>query len=488
MFTSYFMRPLSRLTKQGRGGTVARNMTRAAWRVSLAAWLCAFFATATFSQSTSEQAVEGEALVKTWVQPEYPAELKAQKVQGEVSVSFIVDEAGKISDVRITKSSDPRFEPSVLAAIPQWTFDPAVSSGLKVASGVQVKWYFKLPYPKPGFLPPLESTPSSLPRKAAVAEFTPDPKYPEQLVARKLNGEVQLELEISNQGAVSDAKILFASSAEFIRAALDAVHGWKFKPATQGDLTLPDRKRSPLTFDYDDRLANDGKSPLQANGIELQVPEGMTVRAVCDTPPEMLAMLDPVFPQDLLAGNDAGEAEVLFTISQSGFPENVRLAKASHPSCGHALVAATEACMFKPAVLDGRAVEVHAVRKWHFTQPSAAAMPGESDEIRLLRTLKAGEAVSSAKGLDGKLKPLWRAMPVYPSALKAESASGRGEVEFIIDRTGRARAPKITSATHEEFGWAAATAISQWVFAPPTRGGEPVDVRVRIPLDFSPGK
>lgn len=430
--------------------------------------------------------MEGEALVKTWVQPEYPAELKNQKVQGEVQVQFIVDEQGAVKDPRILKSTDPRFDAAVLAAIPQWTFEPAVTSGLKVATGVKVKWLFKLPYPTPGFLPPLESTPSSLPRKASVAEFMPDPKYPEHLLPKKLNGEVMFELEISEAGAVSDARILFASSADFVLPALEAVKSWRFKPATQGDLALRDRKRSPITFEYDGTLANDGKTPLQANGIQLYVPDGMTERAVCDTPPDVLSLVDPVFPQELLAASEPGEAEVIFNITQRGFTENVRVLSASNSACGHALVAAVEALVFRPGVLDGRAVDLQASRRWRFVPPSPEPTDGESSEARLLRSLRAGEVVPTAKGLDAKLKPLWRAVPVYPTALKTEKVSGRGEVEFIIDRTGRARAPKVLSATREEFGWAAATAISQWVFAVPTRSGEPVDVRVRIPLEFNP--
>jgi len=39
-------------------------------------------------------------------------------------------------------------------------------------------------------------------------------------------------------------------------------------------------------------------------------------------------------------------------------------------------------------------------------------------------------------------------------------------------------------ATQAEFGWAAATALNQWVFNPLTRGGKPADVRVQVPFDF----
>jgi len=41
-------------------------------------------------------------------------------------------------------------------------------------------------------------------------------------------------------------------------------------------------------------------------------------------------------------------------------------------------------------------------------------------------------------------------------------------------------------ATSEESGWAAATAVSRWVFKAPRRDGKPVDVRVGIPSDSKP--
>ena len=71
-------------------------------------------------------------------------------------------------------------------------------------------------------------------------------------------------------------------------------------------------------------------------------------------------------------------------------------------------------------------------------------------------------------------------------ALRAEGPTGSAEIEFIIDREGRARLPRIVSASREEFGWAAATAIAQWVFDPPKKNGQPVDTRVRIPVSFTP--
>jgi TonB family protein len=74
---------------------------------------------------------------------------------------------------------------------------------------------------------------------------------------------------------------------------------------------------------------------------------------------------------------------------------------------------------------------------------------------------------------------------MYPTALKKNGRpSGQAVIEFVIDRDGRARLPRIVSASDEQFGWAAATAVSQWVFDMPRRNGQPVDVRVKIPFQF----
>jgi TonB family protein len=72
--------------------------------------------------------------------------------------------------------------------------------------------------------------------------------------------------------------------------------------------------------------------------------------------------------------------------------------------------------------------------------------------------------------------------------LLGEKPSGGATIQFIVDRTGRCRLARIVSATREEFGWAAATAVERWVFDPPRKKGETVDIRVSIPFTFNPPK
>ncbi|HET7537712.1 MAG TPA: energy transducer TonB, partial [Candidatus Didemnitutus sp.] len=129
----------------------------------------------------------------------------------------------------------------------------------------------------------------------------------------------------------------------------------------------------------------------------------------------------------------------------------------------------------------GNATPVRMKVAYEFTPPT------DGNLARLSSALQpGGEGISGPAGLDQRLRPLWRGFPVYPTALRGERLDWTAEIEFVIDRGGRARLVRVVSASREEFGWAAATAISQWVFERPLRQGEPVDVKVSIPVSFKP--
>jgi protein TonB len=66
-------------------------------------------------------------------QPDYPKELRGRKLEGVVSVIFVVDAAGKVQDPRAEKSSHAAFEKPAIEAVKRWKFEPAVKSGKRVA-------------------------------------------------------------------------------------------------------------------------------------------------------------------------------------------------------------------------------------------------------------------------------------------------------------------------------------------------------------------
>ncbi|HUG11653.1 MAG TPA: energy transducer TonB, partial [Opitutaceae bacterium] len=93
---------------------------------------------------------------------------------------------------------------------------------------------------------------------------------------------------------------------------------------------------------------------------------------------------------------------------------------------------------------------------------------------------------AKAKELDAPLRSSFAIPPVYPTALKRKGVDGTARIEVIVDKKGRAVLPRILEASEPEFGWAAATAVQRWRFDPPTVGGKPVEVKVVIPIRFTP--
>jgi protein TonB len=89
----------------------------------------------TFDVSELEKRPE----VVSSVPPQYPAELRKLKVEGAVTLVFVLDETGRVDDLRVENSSRPEFEKPALDAVRRWKFRP----GLK--AGQAVRTYMKLP-------------------------------------------------------------------------------------------------------------------------------------------------------------------------------------------------------------------------------------------------------------------------------------------------------------------------------------------------------
>jgi TonB family protein len=153
--------------------------------------------------------------------------------------------------------------------------------------------------------------------------------------------------------------------------------------------------------------------------------------------------------------------------------------EATHPDFGAALVAAVET--------------------WQFTAEAAQAAPEREFEYeftlarvpygarRLADVLREGGEISNrTAGLDAR--PVVQARPplVYPRGRRASGVAGSAKVEFVIDRSGLAQLPRVVEASAPEFAWAAVTCVNGMRFAPISRGGKPAELRVLLPLKFTP--
>ena len=424
--------------------------------------------------------VDGLALLREWHPPVYPPSALKARQSGMVTVRLIIDEAGRVTAARAMDDSEKEFIEPALAAVKSWTFTPALEEGRPVACCVETLVSFSPAVGQqketPKHLPPESQTLTPAPRKAPRASVSPPGNYPDVLLERKFGGLVHFACRVTAEGKIEQPRILAASHVDFVLPALASLTHWEFEPAMQGDLPMAAPVDGKMTFDS---MLNQVSAVLAANDITS--PEGTPPSVT----PEPIMIADPVWPYEALIKGDGGTAVVSFKVNESGSVSEVAVREATSPDFGAALVAAVEAGSFDRPVENHQVLQVALARKWEFKAIPADVSDTTNPVTRVVVAMRRGE-ISGAKGLDAKLAPIYRVRPVYPDALKARGGpAGRAEIEFIVDREGRVRLPRIVTATEPELGWAAATALAQWVFTPPTRAGTPVDVKVKIPIDFA---
>ena len=76
-------------------------------------------------------------------QPQSPTEMHGKKVEGVVSLIFVVDATGRVTNPRVEKSSHRAFEKPALDALKQWKFEPALKGGQRVPWKMRVSVRFQ---------------------------------------------------------------------------------------------------------------------------------------------------------------------------------------------------------------------------------------------------------------------------------------------------------------------------------------------------------
>ncbi len=301
------------------------------------------------------------------------------------------------------------------------------------------------------------------------------PAYPESLQDFRIRGEVKLAFDLDADGYVYNPEIVYATHPDFEKPALDISLSWRYRAARKDGQQVPARWEQTINSD----VITKGAEPFN---IPATPPDGTPESFRYDQPPSIRTLVQAVYPYELLMAGTNGSADVTFVVGDNGIPHEVTVGDSSHPEFGAALAAAMEAWRFIPAMKAGQPTPAVLKRalQFGFGEEDVLLNPS-SRRLRELMNYDSTAVVPSHE-LDQPLRPRKQPAPVYPE--KQTGKDGSATIEFIVDREGRAQLPRIISATEPEFGWSAATAVAQWEFDPPTRQGEPIDTRMRVPIVF----
>ncbi len=110
----------------------------------VAAGLLAMLVAGCASETTNEGPPDVQPKLIERVNPQYPLEMKQQGITGAVTVEYVIEKDGSVTDIKIVKSTDPRFSKEVVAAVSQWRFAPGMKKGRPMASRRQQTISFTL--------------------------------------------------------------------------------------------------------------------------------------------------------------------------------------------------------------------------------------------------------------------------------------------------------------------------------------------------------
>jgi protein TonB len=100
-----------------------------------------------------------------------------------------------------------------------------------------------------------------------------------------------------------------------------------------------------------------------------------------------------------------------------------------------------------------------------------------------------GEPTSDQAGfssLEVPPKTVHKVAAVYPAALQRAGIRGTVLLEFVVDESGAVISVRVVSSPNSMLSDLAVAAVAKWQFEPGKRDGQPVAMRMHVPLSFGP--
>ena len=324
------------------------------------------------------------------------------------------------------------------------------------------------------------------------------PKFPTAIEGKRPPRSIEVDYIVGLDGQTHDVLTVGEANDEYDAAAIKAVKKWRFKPGTRHGLAVITRIRQELAVPDDDSLE-------RRTGVSNIRPK----KDDTATPLPFIISDHVVFPFGALQAGQNGHATVRYMIGYGGRARQLAVENTSSPEFAQAAIAALESLYFIRPETQAALLYESRTSIFYFKADGLGNVTIHESAKRILRALvEHPQSIVSAKVLDAPLKLIRSVSPTRPSEFHGgkphissldlsensilaamsprppDGKAGEAIVEFYVDEDGFAQLPKVVSSTEPEFGAAAAQAISEWHFAPPTQGGNPVVVKVQVPVAF----
>jgi TonB family protein len=164
------------------------------------------------------------------------------RVEGVVRLSVVVNEQGEVARALIIGGGHPLLQPAALEAVKQWRYAPYLGPDGHAVPVITIVYVtFRLPPVAPVLVAPAQVTnmvvnrlpqePLKVSGKIQASKLLTrvDPAYPESAQRAHIQGVVDLEVLINEQGEVTRVRVLQGHPL-LEQAAMDAVKQWSYAP------------------------------------------------------------------------------------------------------------------------------------------------------------------------------------------------------------------------------------------------------------------
>lgn len=235
---------------------------------------------------------------------------------------------------------------------------------------------------------------------------------------------------------------------------------------------------------------------VQRGGLALAFLAGCGFAAAAgfwdDRAVKVIQTVDMQFPPSLLLnGTTQGQVRVVMEVDADGKLADFLVTGFTHRELALELQRSLPTFDFEPARQRGQPIrcrfEAVFTFEAHGAVLSLTPMATVGAYLRHTLTDEMTGMLARASELDQPLAAVHQIAPAHPRASRSRlPAAGSVQIDFYIDGEGRPRMPVVLRSTRDEFALAAVDALLQWRFAPPTRQGRPVAVRVVQEFVFAP--
>lgn len=205
-------------------------------------------------------------------------------------------------------------------------------------------------------------------RTPPVAIRTVNPKHPDELLKKLVNGDAEIDCLVTAEGRVADALVVAASHPQFGESAVEAVRQWEFRPAERNGTPIAMRVRIPIAFQLSGDQLLEG---LAGHPLQEEITGSIIPAEQLPAWPYPKKILLPRYPANLRGSGKYGKAVVAIVINREGKVINPKVVKYTYPEFIWPALATAVSLEFEPVRVDKTPIYVSMELQYDFKAEGA---------------------------------------------------------------------------------------------------------------------